>query len=349
MGQNIIRDNLGHKNQVKRILIIKPSSLGDIIHGLPVLGAIRDKWPEAKIAWLVKEVYADILHGNPYIDELILLKKDTLTTSFFPFRKKLHKARFDLVVDIQGLFRSGLISYLSGAPMRVGFHNGRELSTVFYTHKIDVPINLHAVDRNLKLVASLGCEIQKVKFPLNKNKKTLQGVSDFFKRNQLETKKPLIILVPGGRWEKKRWPAEFFSKLGFLLSKELQAGIVMVGSSQERSLVQGIKKSMQVPSAVAIDIPLSNLVGILGKSDLVVTNDSGPMHIASAAGIPVVALFGPTNPDLTGPYTERQLVISKNMECSPCYRKRCIQNSFECMESITVEEVFEGVKHILKW
>ncbi len=349
MRKKIIKDYFRYTRPIKRILIIKPSSLGDIIHGLPVLKAIREKWPDAKISWLVKEIYADILHGNPCIDELILLKKNSLTTAIFPFGKKLHQARFDLVLDIQGLFRSGLIAYLSGAPIRVGFRNGRELSTIFYTHKVDIPISLHAVDRNLKLASSLGCKNQKVKFPLKMNRKSLCEVSDFFKKNQLNNKNPIIILAPGGRWEKKRWPAKFFSRLGLLLSKELKAGVILIGDNQERRLVQEIRNSMQISAAEAIDVSLPFLVEIIGKSDVVVTNDSAPMHIAAATGIPVVALFGPTNPDRTGPYTERKLVIRKDMECIPCFRKPCIYNRFDCMESISVEEVFEGVKHILKW
>ena len=336
------------KNQIERILLIKPSSLGDIIHGLPVLKALRNKWPDAKISWVVKDAYVDILNGNPLIDELILLIKSSLTTSIFSFRKKLRHGSFDLAVDMQGLFRSGLIAFLSGAAVRIGFSNAREVASLFYTHKVDAPLNLHAVDRNLKLAAALGCEVQGVEFPINFNRETEQEALGFLQNIQLDKGKPLVTFVPGTRWEKKRWPLNSFSLLGDLLIEKMGAGIIVAGSRQENRLIHEIRSAMKNPSAEAVDFSLTKLTALLSKSDVVVTNDSGPMHIAVAMRTPVVALFGPTDPARTGPYSKKCLIIQRDLECIPCFRKQCSQGSFECMESITVEEVFEGVKKILR-
>jgi len=336
------------KNQIERILLVKPSSLGDIIHGLPVLKALRNKWPDAKISWVLKDAYVDILNGNPLIDELILLIKSSLTTSIFSFRKKLRHGSFDLAVDMQGLFRSGLIAFLSGAPVRIGFSNARELASLFYTHKVDAPLNLHAVDRNLKLAAALGCEVQGVEFPINFNRETEQEALGFLQNIQLDKGKPLVTFVPGTRWEKKRWPLNSFSLLGDLLIEKMGAGIIVAGSRQENRLIHEIRSAMKNPSAEAVDFSLTKLTALLSKSDVVVTNDSGPMHIAVAMRTPVVALFGPTDPERTGPYSKKCLIIQRDLECIPCFRKQCSQGSFECMESITVEEVFEGVKKILR-
>ncbi len=344
MRQKIIEIN----SPTKRILLIKPSSLGDIIHGLPVLKAIRDKWPDAKISWVIKDIYADIINENPLIDDLILLKKNSLTTSILSFRKKLRHGRFDLAVDMQGLFRSGLIAFLSGAPVRVGFSNARELAPLFYTHKVDAPLHLHAVDRNLKLADSLDCKNQEINFPLNISQEAQQEVSEFLQKNQLDNRQPVITFVPGARWEKKRWPSKSFSRLGDFLNKELRAGIIVTGSRQEEGLIHKIRGDIKNSSSEAAGFTLSKLTELLKRSDVVVTNDSGPMHIAAAVGTPVVALFGPTCPARTGPYTKKRIIIHKNMECIPCFRKPCSQNSFECMESITVEEVFEGVKQMLR-
>lgn len=336
------------KNRMKRILLIKPSSLGDIIHCLPVLKAIRDKWPDSKISWVVKDIYADILHENPLIDDLILLKKSSLTTGIISFRKKLHQGNFDLAVDMQGLFRSGLIAFLSGAPVRVGFSNARELAPLFYTHKVDAPLHLHAVDRNLKLAVSFGCKNQEINFPLNISQEAQQEASEFLRKNQLDNRQPVITFVPGARWEKKRWPSQSFSRLGDFLSKELRAGIIVTGSRQEEGLIHKIRSNMKNSSSEAAGFSLQKLAALLSKSDVVVTNDSGPMHIAAAVGTPVIALFGPTYPARTGPYTKKRIIIHKDMECVPCFRKPCSQDSFECMESITVKEVFEEVKQMLK-
>ena len=344
MRQKIIKINC----PPKQILLIKPSSLGDIIHGLPVLKALHDKWPDAKISWVAKDIYADILHGNPLIDSLILLKKSCLTTSILSFRKKLHQGSFDLAIDMQGLFRSGLIAFLSGAAIRIGFSNARELASLFYTHKVDAPLNLHAVDRNLKLAAALDCEVQDINFSLNLNPEDLEETLDFLQENQLGTRRPLVTFVPGARWEKKRWPPLYFSRLGDLINKELRAGIIVAGSRQEEGLIHEIRSAMKNSSSEAAGFSLRKLTALLSKSDVVVTNDSGPMHIAAAVGTPVVALFGPTDPVRTGPYTKKRIIIQKEMECIPCFRKPCSQNSFECMKSITVEEVFEGVTQILK-
>ena len=297
---------------------------------------------------MVKDIYSDILEGNSFIDELILLKKNSLTTDILNFRKKLRQEKFDLAVDLQGLFRSGLIGYISGAPVRVGFSNARELATIFYTHKVDAPIKLHAVDRNLKLAEFLGCEIRDIKFPLEVRSKTLSEISDFLKKKGIGAKHPLVILAPGSRWEKKCWPPKSFSKLGDLLAQELRAVVILIGNNQEKSLLKEIKKEMTVSPTVVIDFTLSKLAGLLKMADVMVTNDSGPMHIAAAAGAPIVALFGPTNPNRTGPYTNKKLVIQKHIDCTPCFRKPCIYKHFVCMESIAVKEVFESVKQILK-
>lgn len=339
---------MGEENQIKRILIIKPSSLGDIMHGLPVLEPIRKKWPDAKISWVIKDIYADILHGNLLVDDLVLLKHNSLTSSILSFREKLCRGKFDLAVDMQGLFRSGLIAFLSGASVRVGFRNAREMASLFYTNKVDAPLNIHAVDRNLKLAASLGCETRDIKFPLSLNQEAKQEVSEFIQKNKLDTKQPLITFVPGGRWEKKRWPALSFSSLGDLLSQKLNAGIIIAGSREEEGLVRKIRGAMKTQSTGATGFSLGSLKALLSRSDLVVTNDSGPMHIAVALGTPVVALFGPTDPQRTGPYTKNNLVIQEKMNCMPCFRKVCSQNSFECMESISVLKVFEGVEQMLK-
>lgn len=344
VSQKIIKIN----SSTKRILFIKPSSLGDIIHCLPVLKAIRHKWPDAKISWVIKDIYADIVIRNPLIDDLILLRKNSLTTSILSFRKKLRDGSFDLAVDVQGLFRSGLIAFLSGAAVRVGFSNAREMAPLFYTRKVDADLNLHAVDRNLKLAASLGCENQEIKFPIAVSKEAQEEASDFLRKNKLDTGQPLITFVPGARWEKKKWPSQSFSRLGDLLNQELRAGIILAGSRQEEGLIHKIRGAMKNSSVEVVDFSLTKLTALLTRSDVVVTNDSGPMHIAAAVGTPVVALFGPTDPQRTGPYTKRCLIIRKEMNCMPCFRKPCSQNSFECMESIAVEEAFEGVKQMLK-
>ncbi|MBI5197558.1 MAG: lipopolysaccharide heptosyltransferase II, partial [Nitrospirae bacterium] len=341
-------------SEKKRILVIKPSSLGDILHGLPVLSALRERWPQARISWVVKEQWADILQGHPYIDELILLKKNSLTSGFRAFRKRLRQGRYDLAIDLQGLFRSGLIASLSGAPIRLGFANAREMATVFYTHRLNISRDLHAVQRNLDLMALIGWKPSErfqgpafTHFPLFVGLEASRRVADFLNRH-LKREGPLIVILPGSRWDKKRWPARNFAHLGTLLNEELKADIILLGAPQEVPLIQEIQGGLKGPSLKVTDFTLREMVSLLSRADLLVTNDSGPMHAAAAVGTSVVALFGPTDPGRTGPYGQAAHVIQKPMECSPCFRKPCIHDRFVCMESISVEEVLTGVKRLLR-
>jgi lipopolysaccharide heptosyltransferase I len=345
-----------------RILLIKPSSLGDIIHGLPVLRALREKWPSARISWVVKEQWADILRGHPMIDELILLRPDSLTRGLRAFRKRLRQGEYDLAVDLQGLFRSGLIAGLSGAKTRLGFGNAREGAPLFYTHRVTVAKELHAVDRNLALAASLLGRNSNPRvdhftpnlFPLYVGPETyrrmIQRLTDILPPrggSGAGMGSPRIALFPGGRWDKKRWPADGFTRLGLHLNRELNARIILLGSGQEGRLIQSVGDGLKDAAALT-DLNLREMAALLSEMDLVITNDSGPMHIASAVGTPVVALFGPTDPGRTGPYGSMNRVVRFEMPCSPCFRRPCIHPRFLCMESITVEEVMDGAKKMLQ-
>lgn len=333
---------------LQRILIIKPSSLGDVIHTLPVLHALRVKFPKAHLAWFIHEKWADIVRGHPDLDEMIpwSFRWGDLTDLFKMFRHK----RFDLSVDLQGLFRSGFVSYLSGAPVRVGFRNGKEGSSLFYTHKVDVPsYPIHAVDRYLLMAEGLGAICHEPVFNIGLTWQDERAVDDLLMEGGILPSDRFIAMNPTARWLTKRWPMGRFMRLADQI-QEMGIPVVLIGGREDLPEVERMRSQMRIkPVSVVGQTTLKQLSVLLKKAKLLVTNDSGPMHLAVAVGTPVVALFGPTDPVRTGPYgysspSIMHTVIRKPVECSPCLSRSCRIGDHRCMMQIEVEEVFEVVK-----
>lgn len=347
----IARSDTTRQSQCYRnILIIKPSSLGDIIHALPVLPLLRKGHPEARLSWLVKEEWAEVLKGNPYLDEVI--SAPFSVQGFLTLIPSLRKRRFDLVIDLQGLFRTGCVSYLTGAPTRIGFENAREGSPLFYTMRVPVPDeDIHAVDRYLLVTQAIGLEGTAEAFPLG----PLLGdgesfVRGFFTQHHIADGTTVIAVHPSARWPTKRWPAERFAALVDVLNRRERTVVVFIGSSDDCGVVNKITSCMTTtPLSSAGQTSLSQVAALLKKADLLLTNDSGPMHIAAAVGTPVVALFGPTDPRRTGPYGKGHTVLKKDLFCSPCFSRRCANpDQLACMTSIGMEEVLDAIDERLR-
>ena len=336
-----------------RILIIKPSSLGDIVHTIPVLHLLRARFPQAHLAWFIHEKWADIVKGHPDLDEMIpwSFRWSELPGLFRIFRKK----RFDLVIDLQGLFRSGVISYLSGAPVRVGFKNGREGSFLFYTHRVPVPHHpIHAIDRYLLVAESLGAKSSEIVCTIPISSGDEQIVDDLLRAGGLLPSRHFVALHPTARWWTKRWPIERFAQLTDHIQDAGMAA-VLIGGEGDLPEIQRMQSLMKTrPVTVAGKTSLKQLSALLRRAELLITNDSGPMHLAAAVGTPVVALFGPTDPVRTGPYSWMMgrshithTIIRRSVECSPCLSRRCKVGDHRCMMQIEVEEVMEQVKKLL--
>ncbi len=327
--------------QPKKILLIKPSSLGDIIHSLPVLNSLRQCFAHSKIHWVIAKNFAQLLEGHPMIDKLWVIDKDIwknpfkiLSTlkDFFALGRRLKAEKYDLVIDLQGLLRSGIITFLSGSAMRIGFKEAREGSTFFYTHRVKGGKDIHAVDRYLKVLSSIDCPVKEIVFPL--------PVSEL--RLEIPLPAEYAVLVPGARWSTKRWPAQRFAAI----AKRLPFKSLIVGSSDDITLAEEIINSSE-GKAISLcgKTDLKGLVEVIRKARLVVSNDSGPMHIGAALGIPTFAIFGPTSPVRTGPYGEKVFVIRADTDCAPCFKRRCKKKI--CMEAVTVEDVWVTISDYL--
>ena len=309
----------------RRILIVKPSALGDVVHALPVLRLLRRRWPAARISWLVNSSFAGLLEGHPDLDEVIVFHR-RLLGSLPKLSRRLADGQFDLTLDLQGLFRSGWLAWQAGAPTRVGFAAAREGAGAFYSDLVaDRGEDRHAVERNLDVAEALGCGRGPVDFDF--------GLTDADRSSTapLLPEGPFAVLLPGTNWATKRWPAESFAALVGPLRERFGLGSVVAGAGDADPL----------PGAADLigKTSLKQLVALLEKASLVVANDSGPMHVASALNRPLTVPFGPTNPARTGPYGRPDCVLRLDLPCGPCYSRTCVHQS--CLRWLTVNSVLD--------
>jgi len=331
----------------RRILFIKPSSLGDIVHALPTLAALRQHYPQAHIAWLVKRQWADLLERVEGIDRVWAVGPGL--AGWLSETSRLRAERFDLAVDLQGLFRSALMARLAGCPVRIGFANGREGSPWFYSQQVAVPTSeMHAVDRYLLVADALGAARPATpQFRFNISQVDREQVSDVLSRAGVRAGSPWIAMNVSARWPTKRWPAESFAAVADRLHQEGAGPVVLIGGADDRADAQAMKALVKTSSIIDITglTPLGLLPALLQAASVLVTNDSGPMHVAAAVGTPVVALFGPTSPVLTGPYGTRHRVLTHQIPCSPCFSRRCRHSvDRECLTGIAPAQVVEAVR-----
>lgn len=318
-----------------KILVVKPSSLGDIVHSLPFLNSLRTCYPAAEIHWVIAKGFEGLLEGHPMINKLWIIKKDSWTKlnrakdtideirSLF---SALKKEGYDLVVDLQGLLRSGIITSATGAPVRVGFKEAREGSRFFYTHKVAGGKGIHAVDRYLKIAEFLGCDTSNIAFPFPLHQFPAAGNEHLFH--------DYAVIVPGARWRTKRWLPEQFGKLASLLPLHS----IIVGSKSDMHIADEIVAlSDNKALSLAGETNLQELIEIVRGAKFMISNDSGPMHIAAALGVPVYSIFGPTDPLRTGPYGKGHTIIRGGVSCAPCFKRKC--NDMECMKNISAEQV----------
>ena len=309
-----------------RILILKPSSLGDVIHALPAVHQIRQRYPQAHLAWLVNTAFISLLKHCPIIDEIIPFPRHEYRRLPGLIRR-LRRGRYDVVVDLQGLLRSGLLAALAGAPRRIGLSDARECAGFFHNEIIAVP-RIHAVDRYLRAAVHLGGAAGPVEFPL--------GLAPG------KQSEGYLAIHASARWPTKLWGDDKFAELIRQLPQER---IILTGSAAE---AERIGRLAQGGRNLAGQTDLFELAEWYRRCAVVVTNDSGPMHLAAAVGTPVVAIFGPTDPALTGPYGKGHTILRAALPCAPCFNGRCTNpDSMACMKAISVAEVLAAVQKFI--
>ena len=334
---------------MQRILIIKPSSLGDVVHGLPTLQALRRRFPSAEMHWLVKREWAGILERAEGLHRIWTVARGV--GGWLSVVPDLRAERFDVVLDLQGLFRSAALAWLTGCPRRIGFANGREGSPLFYTDRVPVPTpEMHAVDRYLLLSARAGVPVpDKVEFRLCPTAADREHINALLRRHGIMPGTVWIAVNPVARWVTKRWPLGYFAQVADAIQNSGLGRVVLIGSESDRAATETVKQAMRsIPLDLTGSVSLTHLPALLASPALLITNDSGPMHVAAAVGTPVVALFGPTSAARTGPYGGDHTVLTSDVPCRPCLSRHCQQaDPLVCLTSITSETVVAAVRQRL--
>jgi lipopolysaccharide heptosyltransferase I len=331
---------------MRNVLIVKPSALGDVIQATAVLPLIRRSFPRARVSWLVFEQNAGALEGNPLIDDLIVVKRKGLGLGGMArLVRRLRRGRFDLVVDLQCLLRSGLITFATGSGRRAGYANGREFSTLFYNEPYEISRDVHAVDGYLLMCRMLGCRgTEEVRFVLPGGDPERTRVERLLSASPGPG--PAVAVCPTAGWVTKTWPVSSFARVADLLVDACGARVFWLGAPKERAVGERAAGLMRHPSRNLVgELSLPEVAAFLRASDLFVGNDSGLMHMAAAAGTRTAAVFGPTDPVRTGPYTDRARVVTAGVDCQPCFRKKC--NDLKCLSGLAPEELAAACRDLL--
>ncbi|MCD7873412.1 MAG: lipopolysaccharide heptosyltransferase II [Acidaminococcaceae bacterium] len=333
--------------EYKNILLIKMSSLGDILHTLPFAAALRQRFPQAKITWLVHPQFAGFVPDPPVIDEIIYFDKvkfnkmsllDKLAY-FLEMRRLLHSKKFDLVIDMQGLFKSAVLAAISGCPDRISYCEMREGSglvskAICGSHSRD-----HVIERYLDVARYLGAEVKEITFSVpDLDKETLSAQKKLQDRG---LQGDYIVMVPGARWKTKEWPAEHYASLAKMIIADGLA-VVLAGGADDTA------KGAKITALAGNPAQLINLIGQTSLRELAalikgcriyISADTGPLHFAAALKKPLITMYGPTKADRTGPYgSDDATVILSPAACAGCLKKEC--DDWHCMYAITPEMVY---------
>jgi heptosyltransferase-1 len=342
----------------QRILLIKLTSLGDVIHALPVASRLKTSFPRIKLFWVVEDRCAPILEAHPLLEGVVVYPRKKIQAllarkawgeawrELGRLRRALRDLRIDLSIDLQGLAKSGLMAFLAGAPHRLGCTGLKEFS-YWISRQIPEGEGLHAVDRNLKAAEFLGCPPGLPDFRIGLRPEERAWADDFLRTQGVREGEKIIGLQVGASLPQKCWPLENWGALLERLSRWEEVQVILLGDAQDRHWFQG-----QVPilGRGVIDglgrLSLRHLAAVMERCRLVVGSDTGPLHLAVALGVPVVGLYGPDDPRFTGPYGNENRIYYKQMKCSPCYNNPTCQGRFDCLQAIEVTEVFEAIRDL---
>ena len=368
--------------EFQKILLIKLSALGDIVQTIPVVNALRARYPRARIDWLIAAELAELVQDHPAISTVIAFPRGerSMPWQLAPYLDSarliaaLRAAQYDLVLDLHGQLRSAIFAFGSGAPVRIGFdrpragvwktlsrklpdeakkhawRGAREGSWLAYTHHVPLPtLDLHPVDRYLSAAALIGRDgaaAPDFSFPIPPEAVTrIDALLDYY---EIGKTKQLAVMAPGTNWQTKQWRSDGFAELArHFLAKGF--AVILIGSASERALCEEIVKLAPGTIDLAAETTLPELAALIRRATLCISNDSGPMHLAVALERPVVGIFGPTDPVWAGPYRRGDDVLRVELACSPCYLRqlsRCT-HGHACMQNVTAASVIERAEAII--
>jgi heptosyltransferase I len=328
-------------NSRKRILIIKLSSFGDIFHALPTVNNLKIAL-DAEVDWVTQPEYVDLVRCFPMVSRVIPFPRRQFLTHAGRLFRTVRDVRYDYVIDLQGLLKSALVARMARGGIRIGPSFHREGAGLLYDAVAGVRFkNRHAVDENLDVVRYLGLPILPVVFPVD------------IQPRAVDLPKPRVAIVPVSRRANKNWPLANFLDTAKYLQDELGASLYLFGSQSDRALCETLRADLLATPGSRTVVNLAGQTDLVEmgrwfkQMDLVIANDSGPLHMAAALGIPVVSMFGPTDPRRTGPYGGGVGVCTTDIACRPCFAKVCLYPFVECMTRISVKQVTDAVRRVL--
>jgi len=348
---------LAQLNQIdaQRICIIKPSALGDVVQTLPLLPVLRERFPDAQISWVIRDSFANLLEGHPCLDEIIPFQRRSSAGQWWQLLKSLNRKKFDLVIDLQGLLRTGIMTAATRAPWRVGIEAAREGSHL--TCNLTIPDTGRFVPAWLKYWRVADA------FGQGEQTRTTEiyipDADVSWAREKLQSPDyplPTLAIHAGAQWITKRWPPESFAAVGAKAIRRFRCQIALVGTSSERELTGHIEKLLHkfVPTGRVINLAgetsLKQLAAVLQESNFVLTNDSGPMHLAAGLGTPVTGIFTCTSALRSGPPGDQHELVSTNVSCGGSYNKRCPKRGPQnmcCMEELEVGRVWQALYRLI--
>ena len=364
----------------EKILLIKLSAVGDVVHTIPLLNKLRQRYPGARIDWLVTPGIAELLTPNPAVNNVIEFVRDEWSAPWrlAPYASaarliaQLRAAQYDLVLDLQGQLRSAVFAFASGAPVRIGFdrpradrwqalareipdearrhawQGAREGSFLAYTHHVALPtLDIHPVERYLRFGALLGLDAKPADFSFPIPEEATNRIDALLDYYEI-AKSRLVIMAPGTNWETKQWRSDAFAEVArHFIAKKF--AVALIGSGGEHELCAEVAKLAPGAINLAGETTLTELAALIRRSAISVTNDSGPMHLAVALDRPVVSVFGPTDPIWIGPYGRADAVLRAGVPCSPCFLRQLSRCRYDhaCMENVSAPAVIERMERAL--
>jgi lipopolysaccharide heptosyltransferase I len=367
--------------EFSRILLIKPSALGDVVHTIPVLVKLRARYPRARIDWLITPENAEVVRCHPALTNVVLFARHDFSKrgrrwralmAFFNLLKQIRRAKYDLIIDMHGQVRSAFFSIISGARVRIGFdrpikrtvtisaehdlknvpshgwRGAREGSWLAYTHRIPIPtLDVHAIDRYLWVGELLEFDDDPPDLKIHLPPEAIANVQRLLEERGVSADTPLIVLVPGTIWETKHWTIEGFAGVAREFLREGFA-VALAGTKRDEQRCRQIAAAAPGTCDLSGKTTPAELAALIRRAEVAVTNDSGSMHVAASLDKPMVSVFGPTNPVHIGPYERPESVVRVDLPCSPCNYRRLSQCPFDhaCMKQITSAMVVERVEKI---
>lgn len=335
---------------MKRILIVEVNWVGDVLFTTPFIRALREAYPESHISCLIHPRCREVLASNPRVNDLVTYDEEGAHRGIIGkaiLARELARRRYDTAFILHRSFTKALLTLLAGIPERIGY--GTKHRSLVLTRAVDeTPADLHKVQYFLRLAEAAGIRARSSACEFFVTDADRERAGLVLAAQGVTRQDRYVVINPGGNWDPKRWPWENFALLGDRLVDRFGVRIVITGAEKDIGLAGNIKGLMKRPAAVAAGkTGLGELGALLERSELVVANDSGPMHMAVAVGARVIALFGPTSPELTGPSGGSQCaVLFHRGKCAvPCYDTTCAKN--DCMSFITVDEVLAAAEKML--